>query len=323
MPLFDFYIIVDWSGAARRRGLRADSIWVAFGSVEDGSPKTLSPFSRSEATHLVRELLRAQLRDRHRALLCFDFAYGFPRDFAAALQSATGGADHVLPWRAVWEFLWKETNDDEGTAFDRKPSNRSNRFEVANKLNSLLSESADSCGPFWCASTEAAYQYLPQTRPQQPFQSAQGFLIQPLRFTDLRARSGTPFRLYGTASVGGQTLTGIPRLHELRFAPDFAQRSVIWPFETGWAIKAGWLRQGISIVHAEIYPSVQEPLADAIKDRGQVRSMWEWACELDRQDLLWFEFARPVEIEPGSPEDIAVQLTEGWILGSSPTVRHQ
>ena len=41
--------------------------------------------------------------------------------------------------------------------------------------------------------------------------------------------------------------------------------------------------------------------------------MWEWACELDRQELLWFEFARPVEIDPGTPEDIAVQLTEGWI----------
>ena len=135
--------------------------------------------------------------------------------------------------------------------------------------------------------------------------------------------SGTPFRLYGTASVGSQTLTGIPRLHELRFAPEFAQRSVIWPFETGWATKAKWLREGVSIVHAEIFPSLREPLADAIKDRGQVRSTWDWACELDRQGLLWFEFARPIEIDPGSPEDVAVQLTEGWILGSSPTVRHQ
>jgi len=323
MPLFDFYIMVDWSGAARRVGMRADSIWIAFGSVEDESPKTLSPFSRSEAIDLVRKLLHTQLSEEHRTLVCFDFAYGFPRDFAAALQAATGAADHTLPWLAVWEFLRSEIIDDEGTTSDRKPSNRSNRFEVANKVNSLLSESEDSCGPFWCASTEAAYQYLPQTRPQQPFQSAQGFLIQPLRLTDLRARSGTPFRLYGTASVGSQTLTGIPRLHELRFAREFAQRSVIWPFETGWATKAKWLREGVSIVHAEIFPSLREPLADAIKDRGQVRSMWEWACELDRQDLLWFEFARPIEIDPGSPEDVAVQLTEGWILGSSPMVRHQ
>jgi hypothetical protein len=44
---------------------------------------------------------------------------------------------------------------------------------------------------------------------------------------------------------------------------------VVWPL----ASKAGWSRQGVSIVHAEIYPSVREPLADVIKDRGQVRAM--------------------------------------------------
>jgi hypothetical protein len=50
--------------------------------------------------------------------------------------------------------------------------------------------------------------------------------------------------------------------------------------------------------------------------------MWEWVSYLDRENLLWLEFCRPVEIDPGSPEDIAVQLTEGWIIGSSPTVRN-
>ena len=79
----------------------------------------------------------------------------------------------------------------------------------------------------------------------------------------------------------------------------------------------------MSILLAEIYPSGREPSADLIKDRGQVRSMWEWARDLDRQERLWFEFARPTEIDPGPPEDIAIQLTEGWILGSSSTVRHQ
>jgi hypothetical protein len=101
----------------------------------------------------------------------------------------------------------------------------------------------------------------------------------------------------------------------------FATRSATWPFETGWATKAIWLPDHVSILHAQIYPSVREPSADLIKDRCQVRSMWEWARDLDRRELLWFEFARPTEIDPGSPEDIAIQLTEGWILGSSPTVR--
>jgi hypothetical protein len=79
----------------------------------------------------------------------------------------------------------------------------------------------------------------------------------------------------------------------------------------------------LTIVHAEIYPSVREPKPDPIKDRGQVHAAWEWTRDLDRQDQLWYEFARPADIDPGSKEDVAVQLTEGWILGSSPTVRHQ
>jgi precorrin-8X/cobalt-precorrin-8 methylmutase len=256
-----------------------------------------------------------------RVLLCFDFAFGFPRDFSAALQTATGKTDAALPWLATWQYLSDAIKDDVGTVLHRKPTNRSNRFDVANTINSLLSLSPEAPGPFWCASPEAAYSYIPQSRPQQPFQTGQGFSIQPLRLTDQRARSGTPFRLFGTASVGSQSLTGIPRLNNLRFDSMFATRSAIWPFETGWATKAIWLPDHVSILHAEIYPSVREPSADLIKDRGQVRSMWERARDLDRQELLWFEFARPTEIDPGSPEDIAIQLTEGWILGSSPTVR--
>jgi hypothetical protein len=55
---------------------------------------------------------------------------------------------------------------------------------------------------------------------------------------------------------------------------------------------------------------------DEIKDRGQVRAMWQWVRDLDEQNLLWCEFCRPVEIETGSKEDLATQLTEGWIVGS-------
>ena len=257
-----------------------------------------------------------------RVLLCFDFAYGFPRDFSAALQTATGKADAALPWLVAWQYLSEAIKDDEGSVPHRKPTNRSNRFEVANTINSLLSLSPEAAGPFWCASPEGTYLYIPQSRPLQPFQTGQGFLIQSLRFTDQRARSGSPFRLFGTAGVGSQSLTGIPRLNNLRFYSRFATRSAIWPFETGWATKAKWLPDHVSIPYAEIYPSVREPSADPIKDRGQVRSMWEWARDLDQQELLWCEFARPTEIDPGSPEDIAIQLTEGWILGSSPTVRN-
>ena len=212
MSLFDFYIMVDWSGATRRRGMRADTIWIAYGGIETENPTTVSPFSPTEAIDIVHSVLDQQSRKMLRVLLCFDFAYGFPRDFSTALQTATGKTDAALPWLAAWQYLSEAIKDDEGSVLHRKPTNRSNRFDVANTINSLLSLSPEAAGPFWCASPEEAYLYIPQSRPHQPFQTGQGFLIQSLRFTDQRARSGTPFRLFGTASVGSQSLTGIPRL---------------------------------------------------------------------------------------------------------------
>jgi hypothetical protein len=62
---------------------------------------------------------------------------------------------------------------------------------------------------------------------------------------------------------------------------------------------------------------IQDPLPADTKDRGQVRAMWQWARDLDRENLLWREFCRPIEIENGSKEDFAIQLTERWILGCS------
>jgi molybdopterin molybdotransferase len=272
---------------------------------------------------LIKSLLLREIGANRRVLVCFDFAYGYPVDFAAALQAATGKSDRDLPWLIVWRYLSDAIKDDEGTAPRARPSNRSNRFEIANQINALLSPDPKSAGPFWCASEEAAYQFISQNRPRQPFQTAQGYLVKALRLTDLRARSGSPFRLFGTASVGSQSLTGIARLHELRNDPQLTAASVVWPFETGWAMKANWLSKRALIVHAEIYPSITEPKPDTIKDRGQVRAIWEWARDLDEQNLLWCEFCRPIDIEPGFKEDIAIQLTEGWILGASPTVRTQ
>jgi precorrin-8X/cobalt-precorrin-8 methylmutase len=323
MPLFDFYIMVDWSGGARRRGGRSDAIWIAHGSRTADTPLTDSPHSRTEAIELIEPVLETAIRAKQRVLLCFDFAYGYPVDFAPALQAATGTSDRDSAWITVWQYLSKHLKDDEGTTPGGKPSNRSNRFEVADRINALLSPDAKNVGPFWCASEGAACQYVPQKRPPEPFQTAQGYAVRGLRLTDKRARSGSPFRLFGTASVGSQSLTGIARLYRLRNDAKFAAVSGLWPFETGWAAKAKWLAEHVLIVHAEIYPSVRDPLPDEIKDRGQVRAMWQWARDLDRDNLLWREFCRPIEVENGSKEDLAIQLTEGWILGCSPTITSQ
>ena len=158
--------------------------------------------AHTQAVQLIRSLLHECVGSRSRVLVCFDFAYGYPVDFAAALESATGKSD--LPWRLVWQYLSETVKDDIGTLPDRQPSNRSNQFETANLINSALSTSRETAGPFWCSAAEAAYLHIPQRQPEQPFVSAQGYLIKPLRLTDKRAKSGTPFRLFGTVSVGGR-----------------------------------------------------------------------------------------------------------------------
>jgi hypothetical protein len=111
MPLFDFYIMVDWSGGARRRGGRSDTIWIAHGRRTADTPLTDSPRSRTEAIELIEPVLERAIRSKQRVLLCFDFAYGYPVDFAPALQAATGKSDRKSRPRISFPLLKeKETS---------------------------------------------------------------------------------------------------------------------------------------------------------------------------------------------------------------------
>ena len=312
MSLFDGYIMVDWSGSDRRRAGRADCIWIAHGTATTAEPSTVSPPSRTDAEQLIRaEIESIVTANKGRALLCADFGYGYPAGFASLL--ANPGSDGMPPWRIVWQYLSKHIQDDLGAKPGQQPTNRSNRFEVANAINAAVS-GPTSPGPFWCLFKPGGYVCVPQKKPTQPFVCASGS-VAPLRLTDRRAKSNTPFRLFGTGSVGSQVLTGIPRLHAIRFDPQFAGCSAVWPFETGWAPRTGrWPDPTVRILHAEIYPSVRAPLTDTIKDRGQVRAMWHWARDLDARNSLIKEFAMPPGIGSGSAEDYIIRREEGWIL---------
>jgi hypothetical protein len=274
---------------------------------------TVSPPSRTEAEHLIRAQLQPIVAaNNRRVLLCADFGYGYPAGFASLLPQSL--SEKLPPWRIVWQYLRKYVQDDLGTKAGRQPTNRSNRFEVANAINGAVSSSA-SPGPFWCLFKPGGYTCVSQKRPPQPFVCTSG-TIAPLRITDRRAKSDSPFRLFGTGSVGGQVLTGIPRLESIRFSPQFARCSAVWPFETGWAPATGsWLDPDLRVLHAEIYPSVRAALTDTIKDRGQVRATWHWARDLDARNLLVNEFAIPPGITSGSQDDAVIRSEEGWILG--------
>jgi hypothetical protein len=313
MPLFDAYIMVDWSGGNSRRAGKQDCIWIAHGPATAADPATVSPSSRTDAEGIIRSQLELTAASNNgRVLLCADFGYGYPAGFASLLQKLV--PDGLPPWRIVWRYLTKHVQDDLGTKTGGKPTNCSNRFEVANVINAAVSNPA-SPGPFWGLFKPGIHVRIPQKRPAQPFACAAG-QVASLRITDRRAKSDTPFRLFGTGSVGSQVLTGIPRLERLRFDPQFDRCSAVWPFETGWAPATGcWLAPELRVLHAEIYPSVRAPLADTIKDRGQVRAMWHWARDLDVNDLLIREFAIPPGIASGSQEDAVIRTEEGWILG--------
>jgi len=313
MPVFDCYVMVDWSGGDRRRAGKQDCIWIAHGPATTAAPITVSPPSRTEAEHIIRSQLQSIVGSKTgRVLLCADFGYGYPAGFASLLPKSVSG--EVPPWRVVWQYLSKHVYDDLGSKPGRQPTNHSNRFEVASAINAAVSSPA-APGPFWCLFKPGSYACVPQKKPPQPFVYAVGN-IDPLRITDRSAKSDTPFRLFGTGSVGSQVLTGIPRLENIRFDPEFAGCSAVWPFETGWAPTTGsWLDPDLRVLHAEIYPSVRAPLTDTIKDRGQVRAMWHWARDLDARNLLIKEFAIPPGIKSGSHEDIVIRGEEGWILG--------
>jgi hypothetical protein len=134
MPLFDAYVMVDWSGSARRRAGRSDCIWTAHGLATSAEPSTVSPPSRTYAEQLIRaEIDSIVTATKGRVLLCADFGYGYPAGFASLLGNRV--SDALPPWRIVWQYLSKHVQDDVGAKPGQQPTNRSNRFEVASAIN--------------------------------------------------------------------------------------------------------------------------------------------------------------------------------------------
>jgi hypothetical protein len=320
MPLFAYYIMVDWSGGNSRSSNRPNCIWIAHGSANEQEPATESPRSRTEAIERVEQLVRQFYEENQngRALACFDFGFAFPRGLASHLPIPWPGCQL---WHRVWNYLETNIEDDIGTRVGRRPSNRSNRFDVADHLNLLIQQ--DIPGPFWCVDPNwrnhrvaAGLQVsIPQNQPQG-FVSNAGVQIPVYRIVDEVIQSDFPFRLFGTGSVGSQMLTGIPRLQRIRQSQVLARfgKIKVWPFETGWAtpVVNAWLEHDVRLLLAEIYPSVRPALDDPIVDRGQVRAMWHWARDLDNENELRARFERPNELTDG--QDVIVRGEEGWVL---------
>jgi len=283
--------MVDWSAQATPK-LRADSIWSYELDTAAATPTPTPPANhrtRAEAaTHLHERL---QLLAGRRVLLGFDFAFGYPAGFAQ-LAGLTG-----VPWQATWQHLADSITDDH--------QNRNNRWTVAADLNDRL-----GTNHLWGVPKARATNTLTATKPRT-------FTLAQFRHSELHLHSTgrRPFsiwQLLGAGAVGSQSLMGIPVLHRLRHAPDLAERTRIWPFETG--LVANPWPAGDSIVIAEVWPGTLEATAidsvdHCIKDARQIVALAEHFASAGT-DALSAAFAPA--LDPATAALVVAE--EGWVL---------
>ena len=95
--MFDRYIAVDWSASSSPK-TGENSIWICnLGGA--GDPITTNPPTRGRAEEQLRALLIEAIDHGERVLIGFDFPYGYPQGFAAAL-----GLDGPA-WSSIWRHL--------------------------------------------------------------------------------------------------------------------------------------------------------------------------------------------------------------------------
>jgi len=305
-PLFDLYIAVDWSATGKptpRRPSR-DAIWV--GEAVRGDSSSAAPVywrTRSECIAYLRSRLLDLMAQGRRVLLCFDFSYGYPAGFTAALGLTGEGP----AWRRIWNELLRLVQDG--------PENTNNRFDVAAELNSRCMQAIP--GPLWGRPAKRTLAALSTHSPPFPFETRSGIRLDRLRLADrLEPKIQSVWKIMYPASVGGQALMGVPAVAALRDDPGLRACSRVWPFETGFTeepIPAA----GPAILHAEIWPgAIPEPLdrGEAIRDRAQVRAAVTWLRRKDTAGELGALFGSPAHLSPTEVRSCVEE--EGWILGA-------
>ncbi|SRR6056297_1144524 len=287
--MFDRFVVVDWSAnSTPKRG--RDSIWVAV-LDHSGSLWVENPATRAAAERLLLELFE---KDRAAATLVgVDFSLGFPHGTAAALGLAG------TPWSSMWALLADRITDD-----DR---NANNRFVVASELNRRLTGGA---APFWGCPPSAASDHLATTKPSTSAGLAQ------FRATEevLRCQGLYPFsawQLLGAGAVGGQSLLGIARLHDLRSR--LSDRVHLWPFTTGFRPPPP---VDGAIVVAEIWPSMLalDVNDGEVRDAAQVAATARWLAATDSEGRLETFFSPVLRPDVST----AALEEEGWALGVLP-----
>ncbi|WKZ30667.1 MAG: hypothetical protein QY318_02360 [Candidatus Dojkabacteria bacterium] len=296
--LFDQYIAVDWSARSVPSPKRptGDAIWIGVKSFDEPTEEQYFQ-TRYEAEEWIGSRLVSAAEEGIRTLIGYDFDFGFPAGFANAV-----GANN---WLGVWELLNGLVEDNQ--------DNSNNRFNVADYLNSICTVAEEATGPFWAIPRGTSYKYLSAKKDlTYPFITSSGVELSEKRLTELREPKSQPvWKLIGSASVGGQTILGIPMLHRLIFNEKLRVVSTIWPLETGFNAPSS----DKLICHIEIWPGIFAGrfVGEAIRDQAQVRAIIEWFDELDQSGGLVKLLSR---LDRLSDDEVAICVgEEGWIIG--------
>ena len=275
MPLFDSYMVVDWSANGTPKTGR-DSLWIAH--LRPGHPLMLdNPSTRTAAMTRIAATLAEEARQGRRVLAGFDFAFGYPAGLAQAMGPE---AD----WRTVWAFLHDHLSD--------APDNANDRFDLAARLNGLF----PGDGPFWGNGLARDIPGLPRRKPQ----GWDAHLPANRRLADTLAPGAQEvWKLSGAGSVGGQSLTGQAALEGLRRRMPVT----VWPFENIDASPAPVL--------AEVFPSLipLDPALHRIRDAAQVAGLAQALAGWDATGRLAAMLAAAAQM----PE--SVRRFEAMILG--------
>ena len=297
--LFDAYLIADWT-AAETRKLGDQSLWVGVAKRDVRFrlyTETHNVATRAEGEALIASLLADHRKRGDRVLVGFDFNFGYPAGTAARLQLKD------TSWRGMWNFIAANVVD--------KADNTNNRYQVAAKMNRLMT---DQAWPFWGAPAKQTQRWLTATKPPE----GAGADIPEFRATERAARQGrlqpkSVWQMHGAGAVGGQTLVGIAAVNRLLQKLDAS--AGVWPFGTGWRALDASDIEPLSALVVEVWPSLFDarPNEGEFKDQAQVRVTAEAFANMDERGELAAAFAPP----KGASDDLIrqVETEEGWILG--------
>ncbi len=298
--LFDAYVIADWT-AAEGKKLGDNSVWIGVAKRDVRFrlyTETHNVATRAEGEALLKSILVDHRKRGDRVLVGVDFSLGYPVGTAARL-----GLKDTPAWTAMWKFIASNIVD--------KADNTNNRYQIAAKINRLMT---DAAWPMWGAPAKQAQRWLTTTKPP----AGSGADIPEYRATENAVRKGklqpkSNWQMHGAGAVGGQTLVGIPMVR--RLLESLGPAGAVWPLGTGWRALDTADVEPLSVLVAEVWPSMWPTTAapGEFKDQAQVRTTAEQFALMDERGELSAAFGP----KKGTDEGLAAQVQdeEGWILG--------